>query len=102
MSRGMSENCNLIGLPKSKTADSAQPRYRSIVTIPFSLLVRAGSGHETSYRDASPLFVRRPLPTLIMRVRKGQHQRMSESHLVLLCYHFRRDAAVFVPDRSVP
>ena len=29
-------------------ADSAQPRYRSIVTRPFSLLVRAGSGHETS------------------------------------------------------
>ena len=47
MSRKMSENCNLIGLPKSKTADSAQPRYRSIVTRPFSLLVRAGSGHET-------------------------------------------------------
>ena len=50
MSRGMSENCNLIGLPRSKTADSAQPRYRSIVTRPFSLLVivRAGSGHETT------------------------------------------------------
>ena len=47
MSHQMSENCNLIGLPKSKTADSAQPRYRSIVTRPFSLLVRAGSGHET-------------------------------------------------------
>ena len=46
MSRGMSENCNLIGLPKSKTADSAQPRYRSIVT-PCD--VRAGSGHETMY-----------------------------------------------------
>ena len=31
-------------------ADSAQPRYRSIVTRPFSLLVivRAGSGHETN------------------------------------------------------
>ena len=31
-------------------ADSAQPRYRSIVTRPISLLVivRAGSGHETS------------------------------------------------------
>ena len=28
-------------------ADSAQPRYRSIVTRPFFLLVRAGSGHET-------------------------------------------------------
>ena len=28
-------------------ADSTQPRYRSIVTRPFSLLVRAGSGHET-------------------------------------------------------
>ena len=27
--------------------DSAQPKYRSIVTRPFSLLVRAGSGHET-------------------------------------------------------
>ena len=33
-------------------ADSAQPRYRSIVTRPFSLLVRAGSGHETSYPRA--------------------------------------------------
>ena len=29
-------------------ADSAQPRYRSIVTRPFSLFVRAGSGHETN------------------------------------------------------
>ena len=29
-------------------ADSAQPRYRSIVTRLFSLLVRAGSGHETT------------------------------------------------------
>ena len=31
-------------------ADSAQPRYRSIVTRPFSLLVhvKAGSGHETT------------------------------------------------------
>ena len=29
-------------------ADSAQPRYLSIVTRPFSLLVRAGSGHETT------------------------------------------------------
>ena len=33
-------------------ADSAQPRYRSIVTRPFSLLVRAGSGHETSSKPA--------------------------------------------------
>ena len=33
MSRGMSENCNLIGLPKSKTADSAQLRYLSIVML---------------------------------------------------------------------
>ena len=52
MSRGMSEKCNLIGLPKSKSADSAQPRYRSIVTRPFSLLVRAGSGHETKEGEA--------------------------------------------------
>ena len=33
-----------------KIVDSAQPIYRSIVTRPFSLLVlvRAGSGHETT------------------------------------------------------
>ena len=42
------ETCNLI---ESKTADSAQPKYRSIVTRPFSLLVRAGSGHETISRE---------------------------------------------------
>ena len=30
-------------------ADSAQPRNRSTVTRPFSLIVRAGSGHETSH-----------------------------------------------------
>ena len=30
--------CNLIGLPKSKTADLAQPRNRSTVTRPFSSL----------------------------------------------------------------
>ena len=41
--------CNLIGLPKSKTADSAQLRNRSTVTDPFPLL-RAGSGDETSTR----------------------------------------------------
>ena len=32
-------------------ADSAQPRYCSIVTRPFSLLVRAGSGHETTLHE---------------------------------------------------
>ena len=38
-------------------ADSAQPRYRSIVTRPFSLLVRAGSGHETRNSSAFVIYV---------------------------------------------
>ena len=41
---------NLIGLHKNKTADTAKPRKRSIVTRPFSSLaleVPVGSGHET-------------------------------------------------------
>ena len=40
-------------------ADSAQPRCRSIVTRPFSLFVRAGSGHETRLAQARPNYVTR-------------------------------------------
>ena len=41
-------------------ADSAQPRNRSTVTRPFSLIVRAGSGHETNLIATS--LVPRPRP----------------------------------------
>ena len=40
-------HCNLIRCLEIKTADSAQPRKRSIVTRPFPLQ-RAGSGYETN------------------------------------------------------